>query len=56
MGRAILDCHEPLQEWVKACDQAVRRGVSVYAFANNHYARHGPATVRPFEELWEAQQ
>jgi hypothetical protein len=38
---------------VKVCDQAVRRGVSVYAYANNHYAGHGPGTVRLFQELWE---
>jgi uncharacterized protein YecE (DUF72 family) len=52
--KTILDCREPLQEWVKVCDQAVRRGVSVYAYANNHYAGHGPATVRLFQELWRA--
>jgi len=28
------------------------RGVSVHAYANNHYAGHGPATVRLFEALW----
>jgi uncharacterized protein YecE (DUF72 family) len=50
--KTIFDCAEPLQEWMKVCDQAVRRGVQVYAFANNHYAGHGPATVRLFQELW----
>jgi uncharacterized protein YecE (DUF72 family) len=52
----ILDRREPLQEWVKVCDQAVRSGVRVYAYANNHYAGHGPATVRMFQELWNNQQ
>jgi uncharacterized protein YecE (DUF72 family) len=50
--KTIRDCREPLQEWVKVCDQAVRRGVQAYAFANNPYAGHGPATVRLFQELW----
>ena len=50
--KTILDCREPLQEWVKVCCQTVRRGVSVYAYANNHFAGHGPATVRLFQELW----
>jgi uncharacterized protein YecE (DUF72 family) len=54
--KTILDCREPLQEWVKVCDQAVRRGVQVFAFANNHYAGHGPATVRLFEELWRERE
>jgi uncharacterized protein YecE (DUF72 family) len=51
--KTILDFREPLQEWVKVCDQAVRRGVSVYAYANNHYAGHGPTAVRLFQELWK---
>jgi uncharacterized protein YecE (DUF72 family) len=51
-ARQILDRREPLQDWVKVCDQAVRCGVEVCAFANNHYAGHGPATVRLFKELW----
>jgi len=37
--KTILDRREPLQEWVKVCDQAVRCGVSVCACANNHYGR-----------------
>jgi uncharacterized protein YecE (DUF72 family) len=49
--KPIRDCRKPLQEWVKICDQAVRRGVSVYAYANNHYAGHGPTAVRLFQEL-----
>jgi uncharacterized protein YecE (DUF72 family) len=45
-SKTIRDRREPLQEWVKVCDQAVRRSLNVFAFANNHYAGHGPATVR----------
>jgi len=52
-NKTILDCRKPLEEWVKVCDQAVRRGVQVYAYANNHYAGHGQATVRLFQELWQ---
>jgi uncharacterized protein YecE (DUF72 family) len=54
--KTILDCREPLQEWVKVCDQAVRRGVIIYGHANNHYAGHGPATVRLFEELGQERE
>jgi hypothetical protein len=28
--------------------------VTVYAYANNHYQGHGPATVARFLELWSA--
>ena len=29
-----------------------RRGITVYAYANNHYAGHGPSTIRQFRDLW----
>jgi hypothetical protein len=28
----------------------------LFAFANNHYAGHGPATVKLFMELWNMKQ
>jgi hypothetical protein len=31
------------------------QGVPILAFANNHYAGNGPATVREFGALWKAQ-
>ena len=27
--------------------------IPIYAYANNHYAGHAPATVRLFWELWD---
>ncbi len=29
-----------------------QRNISIFAFANNHYAGHAPATVRLFWQLW----
>lgn len=52
--RVIVDRTAELQEWVKYCHQIVQRGVTVYAFANNHYAGHAPATVQLFRELWQS--
>jgi uncharacterized protein YecE (DUF72 family) len=52
--RIIVDRSNELQEWVKYCHQIVQRGVTVYAFANNHYAGHSPATVRLFRDLWQS--
>jgi len=26
--------------------------LKIFAFANNHYAGHGPATVKLFRDLW----
>jgi uncharacterized protein YecE (DUF72 family) len=50
----IVDRSNELQEWVKYCHQIVQRGVTVYAFANNHYAGHSPATVQLFRDLWQS--
>jgi uncharacterized protein YecE (DUF72 family) len=50
--KTIVDRSADLQEWVKYCTQLVRRGVRIYAYANNHYAGHGPSTVKMFSRLW----
>jgi len=31
-----------------------KRGVIVFAYANNHYAGHAPATIKQFQALWQA--
>jgi uncharacterized protein YecE (DUF72 family) len=54
--KTIVDRRADLQEWVKYCHQIVRRGVKVYAYANNHYAGHGPATIKLFHDLWSAKE
>ena len=28
----------------------------IFAFANNHYAGHGPGTVKLFVDLWDKKQ
>ena len=30
----------------------MKRGVLVYAYANNHYAGHAPSTIEQFRNLW----
>ena len=52
-SKTIVDRRKPLSEWAKACRLILKRGVSIFAYANNHYAGHGPATVRQFEEIFE---
>jgi hypothetical protein len=32
----------------------IKRGVLIYAYANNHFQGHGPATIAKFLELWAA--
>jgi len=40
-----------LQEWTKYCQKIQKRGVTIYAYANNHYAGFGPATVEQFRQI-----
>jgi uncharacterized protein YecE (DUF72 family) len=51
--KTIVDRSGEMQVWVKYCRQITRKGVKIYAYANNHYAGHGPATVALFQKLWE---
>jgi len=51
--KVVVDRRRALSEWAKACKIVLRRGVSIYAYANNHYAGHAPATIRMFEEIFE---
>jgi uncharacterized protein YecE (DUF72 family) len=50
--RTIIDRAEELREWVRVLNQVQRRGVRIFAFANNHYAGFAPETVRLFNEIW----
>jgi uncharacterized protein YecE (DUF72 family) len=50
--KIVVDRTEELSSWVDFCYQTRKRGITVYAYANNHYQGHGPATVQQFIELW----
>jgi len=54
--KTIVDRRAALSRWVDYRYQTTRRGIKVYAYANNHYAGFAPATVVLFLELWEKQQ
>jgi uncharacterized protein YecE (DUF72 family) len=51
-NKTVVDWTAQLRSWVDFCDQTTKRGVTVYAYANNHYAGFGPATVELFRNLW----
>jgi uncharacterized protein YecE (DUF72 family) len=51
-NKIIVDRSEQLQGWVTVCQQLVRRGVTTYVYANNHYQGFGPGTVEQFRQLW----
>jgi uncharacterized protein YecE (DUF72 family) len=50
--KVVVDRAEELGSWVDYCYQIRKRGATIYAYANNHYQGHGPATVAKFIELW----
>ena len=51
--KTILDRTLELRNWVEILKEFVARNIPVYAWANNHYAGHGPATVRLFWDIWK---
>jgi uncharacterized protein YecE (DUF72 family) len=51
--KVIVDRRRELAEWVEAIRKFNQRSVDVFAFANNHFAGHAPATIRQFWELWK---
>jgi uncharacterized protein YecE (DUF72 family) len=50
-NKTVVDRKADLQKWVEACVRIRRRGADIYAYANNHYAGHGPATLALFAKL-----
>jgi uncharacterized protein YecE (DUF72 family) len=52
--KTVVDRTAELKSWVDYCDQVRKRGVLIYAYANNHYAGHGPTTIEQFRSLWRA--
>ena len=52
--KVVVDRTAELTSWVDFCYQMRKRGVIVFAYANNHYAGHAPATIKQFQQLWQA--
>jgi len=49
----VVDRSVQLTSWVDFCYAIKRRGVTIFAYANNHYSGHAPATVEQFMKIWE---
>jgi uncharacterized protein YecE (DUF72 family) len=52
--KTVVDRTTELSSWVDFCYQMRKRGVIVFAYANNHFAGHAPATIKQFQQLWQA--
>jgi uncharacterized protein YecE (DUF72 family) len=51
--KTVIDRTEDLRNWAQLFRHFVARDLKVYAYANNHYAGHGPGTVKLFWDMWE---
>ena len=53
--KTIVDRRGDLKNWAELLMRLVldKRLRKIVAYANNHYAGHGPGTVKLFRELWE---
>jgi uncharacterized protein YecE (DUF72 family) len=54
--RVIVDRRAELSEWAEILGKVHKRKIQIFAYANNHYAGFGPATVEMFQELWRKQE
>ena len=50
--KTVVDQSQDLTNWVEVFRQFLSRNLKVFAYANNHYAGHGPATVKLFWDLF----
>jgi uncharacterized protein YecE (DUF72 family) len=50
--KVIVDRIRKLSEWAEILGKVHKRKIQIYAYANNHFAGHAPATVELFQQLW----
>jgi uncharacterized protein YecE (DUF72 family) len=53
--KVIVDRRAELSEWAEVLGKVHKRKIQIFAYANNHYAGHGPATVEMFQNVWRRQ-
>ena len=51
--KTVVDRTEDLKNWVGLFRTFVKKNLKIFAYANNHYAGHGPATVKTFWDIWK---
>jgi uncharacterized protein YecE (DUF72 family) len=56
--KTVIDRTSDLKKWVDVLQQMVndKKIRKMFAYANNHYAGFGPATVKLFWDLWNKKQ
>jgi uncharacterized protein YecE (DUF72 family) len=56
--KIVIDRTDDLKNWVEVFKSLVSNSkvLKIFAFSNNHYAGHGPATAKLFTDLWNKKQ
>jgi len=56
--KTVIDRTSDLKNWVDLLKEMVnnKKIRKLFAFANNHYAGHGPGTVKLFKDLWDKKE
>ncbi len=51
--KPIIDRTPQVMRWIDFCFKIRHRGVTIYAYANNHYTGFSPHTIDQFRQLWK---
>jgi len=51
--KPVIDRTPQLMRWIDFCFKIRHRGVTIYAYANNHYTGFSPHTITQFRQLWK---
>ena len=56
--KTVVDRTSDLNNWVDVFNSLASNSkvLKIFAFSNNHYAGHGPATAKLFWDLWNKKQ
>jgi uncharacterized protein YecE (DUF72 family) len=56
--KTVVDRTNDLKHWVEVFKSLASNAkvLKIFAFSNNHYAGHGPGTVKLFMDLWDKKQ
>lgn len=50
--KEVIDRSESMRNWVEVCYRIQKRGVTIFAYANNHYSGFAPGTLKMFLNFW----
>jgi uncharacterized protein YecE (DUF72 family) len=54
--KEVIDRSESMRNWVDVCYRIQKRGVTIFAYANNHYSGFAPGTLKMFLNFWNEKQ